>query len=204
MNHSKDYYKILGLSESASPDQIKSVYRKLALKYHPDRNPGKPEAEEKFKEISEAYYVLSDEKKRGEYDRFRKGGFPGGSFEGAKGFDVDELLRMFRGGASRTHSREYAGFGGFEDILGNIFSFSTASGPVRADTNTDTHASITIGRERALKGGSVKIRGPQGESLTVTIPKGLKSGQKLRLAGQGKTCPHCSKKGDLYLAVQIR
>ena len=223
MNGSKDYYKVLGVSENAPLEVVKSSYRKLALKHHPDRNPGRKDAEEKFKEISEAYYVLGDPKRRGEYDLYRKGGIGAGAFTGAQGFDFDELLRRFRGGAGGGVSgREFAGFGAFEDILGDLFSFSGARGRgsrgrtffyssaepeienEEAAASTDIHAAVTISRERALRGGTVRVRGPTGQSLAVAIPKGLKGGQKLRLAGQGKPCPHCAKRGDLYLEVAVK
>lgn len=220
MNGAKDYYKILGVSENASLDEIKKSYRKLALKYHPDRNPGQKGAEEKFKEISEAYYILSNPQKKQEYDTFRKGGFYGG-FEGARDFDFEEVLRMFRGGrvASQRGRRGYGGFGIFEDILGDLFSYG-AGGDERSrsftysrspedrsfssEGETDICSRISVSRQRAEKGGVVRVRGPKGESLAVHIPKGISSGKKLRLAGQGKICPHCRKKGNLYLTVLVK
>lgn len=225
MNAKKDYYQILGVSEASGADEIKKAYRQLAMKFHPDRNPDK-KAEEKFKEISEAYYVLSDGKRRKEYDSFRKSGFDaGGEFSGAQGFDFDEILRMFRGGGraqTGASSREYAGFGGFEDVFADLlgggrggartFSWSSAGrrtppGARAAEEgepegDTDIRAPIRISRDRALKGGAIRVRGPGGESLAVTIPKGIRSGQNLRLAGQGRLCPHCRKRGDLFLEVR--
>jgi DnaJ-class molecular chaperone len=198
----KDYYRILGVAEDASPDAVKAAYRKSALQYHPDRNRGNKDAEEKFKEISEAYYVLSDPKRRKEYDLFRKGGFSGGGFQGAQGFDFEEVLRMFRGasgarGGSGMHGAR--GFGAFEDILGGLFG-----GEAAGEVDTDMASRITISRERAEKGGAVRLTSARGETLVVTIPKAFASGGKLRLAGQGKVCPHCGKRGDLYLTVQVK
>jgi DnaJ-class molecular chaperone len=205
----RDYYRILGVAEDAAPDAVKTAYRKLALKYHPDRNRGNKEAEEKFKEISEAYYVLSDPKRKKEYDLFRKGGFSGGGFQGARGFDVEEVLRMFRGGG---HGGRAAGFGAFEDILGDLFSGRPGrtrtvyrfDGEEAGGADTDVASRITLSRERAEKGGPVRITSSGGETLVVTIPRGFTSGKKLRLAGQGKVCPHCGKRGDLYLTVQVK
>ena len=117
MGSSKDYYRILGVNEKATTDEIKKSYRTLAKKYHPDTNPNNKSAEEKFKEISEAYYVLSDAKKRFEYDAYKKGGQ---SFQGAQGFDYDEILKMFRGGqgGGRVHFRSSSPMRGFEEIFG--------------------------------------------------------------------------------------
>ena len=222
----KDYYKTLGVSEGVKAEDIKSAYRKLALKHHPDRNPGNKAAEEKFKEISEAYYVLSDKKKRDEYDMFRKGGGPrqgmgggGASFHGAEGFNAEDLMRMFRGGAAggRGSARESAGFGAFEDILGDIFGGHAATaGPgarayyyapqngMQEGEETDVQAKISVSAERAHKGGALKLTSPEGEKLTVQIPKGVRQGQKLRLTGLGRNCPHCRKRGDLYLQIHIK
>ncbi|MBI3315669.1 MAG: J domain-containing protein, partial [Candidatus Omnitrophica bacterium] len=115
MASNKDYYKILGVGESASLDEVKNKYRELAKKYHPDANPNNKSAEEKFKEISEAYYVLSDAKRRADYDAYKKGGFsatggPASGWQGAQGFDFEELLRAFQGakGGRSAHRR----FGG--------------------------------------------------------------------------------------------
>jgi DnaJ-class molecular chaperone len=215
MNPKKDYYQILGVAETASPEEIKKAYRQLALKFHPDRNPDK-KAEERFKEISEAYYVLSDPGRKKEYDAYRKGGFAahGGEFTGAQGFDFDEILRMFRGGgaARGASSREYAGFGNFEDVFADLLGGGARVRTARAepafdgdgaDTATDIRAPIRISKDRAARGGTVRVRGPGGESLSVTIPKGIKNGQKLRLVRQGRPCPHCGKRGDLFLEVRI-
>src|SRR5688572_24519500 len=126
----KDYYKILGVSSGASADEIKKTYRQMAKKYHPDTNPNNKAAEEKFKEISEAYYVLSDEKKRREYDSFKQSGFSQGpqagrgGFQGAQGFDYEEILRAFRsaqgggGGGGRYRVRSSGPANIFEGLFG--------------------------------------------------------------------------------------
>ena len=133
MASKKDYYEILGVKESASADELKKVYRTLAKKYHPDANPNNKSAEEKFKEISEAYYVLSDVKKRQEYDQYKKYGPSQGQshghgrtsqgFQGAQGFDFEEILRSFRsaqGGGGGTYRMRSSGGGGniFEGLFG--------------------------------------------------------------------------------------
>jgi len=237
MADAQDYYSVLGIPESSRPEQIKSAYRKLALKFHPDKNPGNKEAEERFKKISEAYYVLSDAKKRSEYDAYKRGGFAGGGggsggrggFEGAQGFDYEDLMRMFRGGGgARSSSRESAGFGSFEDILGDMFGGATRGGRPGASQSSyyytpadgrarravdeeenekgdvDVHAKIAVSKDRAQKGGVVRITSPEGETLSVTIPKGIRNGQKLRLVRRGRNCPCCHKNGDLFLAVHVK
>ncbi|MFC1576309.1 DnaJ domain-containing protein, partial [Candidatus Omnitrophota bacterium] len=122
----KDYYKILGVPEGATIDEIKKAYRTLAFKYHPDKTAGNKEAEEKFKGVSEAYYVLGDAERRSEYDAYRKGfggTARGGQFTGAEGFDFEEILKHFgglgggRGGSRRTVFTSGGGFD-FNDIFG--------------------------------------------------------------------------------------
>src|SRR3989338_4519256 len=99
----KDYYKVLGVSEKASADEIKKVYRKLAVKYHPDKNQGNKDAETKFKGLSEAYYVLSDPKRRTQYDQMRQlGGGQSANFAGSQGFDFEDLLRQFGSGRGKS------------------------------------------------------------------------------------------------------
>lgn len=213
----KDYYKILGVSESASENDIKKVYRALAKKYHPDANPGNKAAEEKFKEISEAYYVLSDAGKRRDYDNFKKSGFSqsgasygGGGysqgFQGAQGFDFEEILRMFRGGQQGTASRggrrvHFGGsMGGFEDIFGGGGQVEEEGVP---KISSDEGATLRISRTRAQKGGEVSFTSREGKKITVRIPPGISSGKKLRLARQGRLCPTCEHPGDLILTIKI-
>lgn len=138
----KDYYQILGVSESASADEIKKAYRKLAVKYHPDKNPTNPkEAEAKFKEISEAYYILSDDKRKAQYDQMRRfGGAQSGNFAGAQGFNFDDFLNMFtsRGGQS---TRGFSG--GAEHGQYSIFDeiFSQLGGGARGRTYRTSRSS---------------------------------------------------------------
>ena len=212
---SKDYYKVLGVRENASGDEIKKVYRGLAKKYHPDANPNNKSAEEKFKEISEAYYVLSDEKKRREYDAYKQSGFSQGpgraqGFQGAQGFDFEEILRAFRGaqggGSQRTHVR--FGGGGFEDVFGDIFG-GGAQGrdqeeePAFQEISSDVAAVLNISRARAQKGGEVSFTIREGKKITVKIPAGITSGKKLRLSRQGEICRTCNHPGDLILTIKV-
>jgi DnaJ-class molecular chaperone len=218
MNARKDYYKILGVGEKAGADEIKKAYRHLAMKYHPDKNPGNKAAEDKFKEISEAYYVLSDPKQREEYEQFKSGGFTGGNFQGAQGFDFSEFLNSLRGGRTGRSSRSSFDF---QDIFGDIFSgmggarggrtaYYQSPGYEEGDVyapdekvDTDIQLAAKIPKDRAAKGGKIMLKHKQGGTIAVNIPKGIRNGQVLRLQGQGHVCPHCDKKGDLLLKIQV-
>ncbi|SHK82231.1 molecular chaperone DnaJ [Pseudonocardia thermophila] len=151
----KDYYKELGVSSDASPEEIKRAYRKLARELHPDANPGDAKAEARFKAVSEAYGVLSDEKKRKEYDETRalfagggfRGGFPGGGFPGgAQGFDLNDLFGR--------------GPGGLGDLFGNLFGGATRTGPTgpRAQRGADVESELTIDFVDAVRGAEVPIK----------------------------------------------
>lgn len=203
----RDYYDILGVKASASESDLKKAYRELAKRYHPDTHPGDKAAEERFKEISEAYYVLSDAKKRADYDAFRSGGGFGrtagaqGGFHGAQGFDLDEILRAFRGagGGARRGTTQ---FRGFEDLFGSFGGPGTEE-TAEAPSEADTRAVLKISRQRAHKGGEVSFTTRDGKKITVKIPAGFASGGKLRLARQGRDCPTCQHPGDLILTVQV-
>lgn len=208
----KDYYELLGVKEGASADEIKKAYRVLAKKYHPDTNPNNRSAEERFKEISEAYYVLSDDKKRRDYDSFKRSGFSQGSsqggqaFRGAQGFDYEEILRAFRsaqggGGRYRVHTTGpmniFEGlFGGLGDELENEES------PVQK-ISSDMTATLKISKSRAQKGGEVRFSSKDGKTISVSIPPGISSGKKLRLSRQGNVCPTCDHPGDMILTIKV-
>lgn len=213
MIQTQDYYKILDVSEDVSQEELKKVYRKLALKYHPDRNPDKEESEAKFKEISEAYYVLSDPKRREEYDLMRKGGYSG-SFQGAEGFDFSEFMNTFSSGSSQFRgggASRFSNFNGFEDILGGIFGGRSKraygeDGQVRAGNseNTDIELETSISKKVLAAGGKISIRTTNGKKISVDVPKNIKSGQKLRVRGQGRNCPCCGKNGDIFLTIKLK
>ena len=206
----RDYYDILGVKPGVSEAELKKAYRELAKRYHPDTHPGDKAAEERFKEISEAYYVLSDTKKRADYDAFRSsGGYgrgPGGQggFHGAQGFDMDEILRAFRtAGAAGGCARRGAGqFRGFEDLFGSFGGPGTEEA-TEGSVEADVRAVLKISRQRAQKGGEVSFTTRDGKKITVKIPAGFTSGNKLRLARQGRDCPTCQHPGDLILTVQV-
>jgi DnaJ-class molecular chaperone len=214
----KDYYQILGVSESASEDEIKKVYRKLAVKYHPDKNPGNKEAETKFKEISAAYYVLSDAKRRKEYDQVRRFGGPkAANYAGAQGFDFEDLLRQFGGGRARASSAgRYSAFSDiFEDLFagGGTYYRQTGPGgahqyygspePESAEVDADVIVNLKISKDKAEKGGQVTFRSPEGKTISVKIPPQTRAGQKLRLTRQGRLCPACRHEGDLILQIKV-
>jgi DnaJ-class molecular chaperone len=211
----KDYYKILGVGENASPDEIKRAYRKLAVKYHPDKNPrNKKEAEEKFKEVSEAYYVLADFKRKEEYDAFRSGGFRG-AYTGARGFSFDDLLKQF-GMAGTGGSRVQSGgrYSVFSDFLGGAFGFGAGEdtafhtrGGTREyrqvrKSDSDINAVLQLPRASAGQSGRAIVK-IHGKKITVTVPPGIKDGQKLRVKGQGELCPYCNHRGDLILTINL-
>ncbi len=218
----KDYYQTLGISDKASAAEIKKAYRDLAKKFHPDANPGNKSAEERFKEISEAYYVLNDSKKREEYDAFKSGGFSQGyagasgqqGFQGAQGFDFNEILRAFRaqqggGRGGRQGMRFSGGTRGFEDVFGDIFggarqqSGGYAEDEVEDETPVDENATLRISKSRAQKGGEVTFAARNGKKITVKIPAGVTSGKKLRLTRQGNACPMCHHPADLILTLKV-
>lgn len=208
----EDYYKILGVKEDASAAEIKKAYRKLALKYHPDKNPGDKKAEEMFKKISSAYYSLGDEKRRKEYDNLRRAGAYTGDFSSAQGFDFSEFQRQFSGG--------FSGGSIFDDLFGDIFAgarrggtrtfyYSTGGGlrggsaQAASEVDTDITAELPIPKNLATKGGEAKFRLSNGKSITLKIPSGTKNRQKMRLKGQGDKCPYCKHKGDLIVTIKI-
>jgi len=223
----KEYYKILGVDKNASPEEIKKAYRRLALKYHPDRNKGDPKAEEKFKEISEAYAVLSDKEKRAQYDQF-------GSAEFHQRFTREDIFRNFDFGSifkdfgfdlGNIFERDFSlrggrpGFRGFQtgwnkkrrpDFQDWTDSFSFHSGYEKAShpqRRRDITHKLKITLEEAFNGvqKSISIRkGSVTNRIKVDIPKGIQNGQKIRLPGQGIDSSNgVSKLGDLYLKIEI-
>jgi molecular chaperone DnaJ len=188
----KDFYKVLDVSKDVSDAELKKVYRKLARKYHPDSNPGDAKAEAKFKEISEAYSVLSDSAQRKEYDqvramgggaRFTGGasggqGFPGG-FQGQGGGFEDVFSNLFGGGGR-------GGFGGF--------------GPQRG---SDLTMNTTLNFIDGVKGTSIKVN-LGGKEVSVNIPAGVNDGQKIKLRGKGQASPNGGEAGDLIITCTIK
>ena len=204
----KDYYHVLGVSKNASEEELKRAYRKLAMKYHPDKNPNKKEAEERFKEINEAYAVLSDKEKRKQYDTFGAEGFRQRFTQEDifRGFDFDEILSGLFGGRGRRESRS-GGRGGFDfgDLFGGQSPYQNMGRmPQKGE---DVLYELTISLEEAASGGEKRIsyrKNGKVEDVSVRIPRGIPSGKKLRLAGKGMEGKNGGPPGDLYLQIDIK
>lgn len=186
----RDYYEILGLKKTASDDEIKKAYRKLAVKYHPDKNPDDKSAEAKFKEASEAYEVLSDKQKRARYDQFGHAGV-GGNTGGNPfaGF----------GGSGQSFNFDFGG-SGLEDILGSFFGFG---GPRRPTRGADYRSSTTISFEESIF-GTTKTISLNDQTIKLKIPAGIDDGMSIRLSGRGGPAPAGGTKGDLYVQIRVR
>jgi molecular chaperone DnaJ len=187
----KDFYKVLGVSKDVSDAELKKTYRKLSRKYHPDTNPGDAKAEAKFKEISEAYSVLSDSKERAEYDQMRAMG-PGPRFNPGAGGG-----QGFPGGFNGANMG-----GGFEDVFANLFGGGGGfnRGPQRG---SDLSMSSTLDFIDGVKGTQLKVRLGSGET-TIKIPAGVQDGQKIKIAGKGQASPNGGPAGDLIISVTIK
>ncbi len=205
----KDFYKILGVSESASDSDIKKAYRDLAKKHHPDKHPNDKRNEEKFKEISEAYTVLGNKEKRQKYDQMRKfgaGGFGGqGGYGGFSGMNFDDLSSIFGGGKS---SRRSAG-SDFGDLFSDLFGGSASSrGSSRRHTTPgqDIKAEVTIPFDLAVRGGKHVVslnRGGKSQKLSINIPSGTDEGKTMRLTGQGESSPNGGPAGNLFITLHV-
>ena len=198
----RDYYEVLGVSKSASDDEIKKAYRKLAVKYHPDKNPGDKEAEAKFKEINEAHDVLSDKQKRARYDQFGHAGVGGAG----NPFGGGAAGNPFSGGAfnfnGQTFNFDFGSGGAFDDILGSIFGFG--GGARRSRRGADYQTNVTLTFEEAIFGTTKKVT-VEGDDLKVKIPAGIDDGMSIRLRGKGGPAPSKdAEPGDLYVRVRVK
>ena len=228
----RDPYEVLGVPRGASAAAIKSAYRKLAKKHHPDANKNDPKSAARFAELNSANEIIGDEDKRKQFDRgeidaegkprfqgFPGGGFPGGGFSGS-GFPGGGDPRGRAGaGGSETHTFRSGGNfsgGNFEDILNSMFGGAAARGarpgagtsqtfefdPGGIALDLDLSVTMTVSLEEAVNGGEKRVRLPNGKELNVKIPAGVTSGQQIRLKGQGETAPG-HRTGDVLITVNI-
>ncbi|WP_433675320.1 DnaJ C-terminal domain-containing protein [Microbacterium gorillae] len=203
----KDFYKTLGVSKDVSEADLKKTYRKLARKYHPDSNPGDSAAEAKFKEISEAYTVLSDKTQREEYDQIRAMGSgarfqaPGGGSSAGGGFE--DVFSMFNRGGRGQQQADFddifsmfnRGGGGFGGQAG------FRPGPQKG---ADVTARTTLDFATAVKGDTITLQGEDGKPFKVKIPAGVQDGQKIRLRGRGRPSSSGGENGDIVVSVSVR
>jgi curved DNA-binding protein len=223
----RDYYEVLGVKKTATKEEIKKAYRKMAMQHHPDRNPGNKQAEERFKEINEAYAVLSDREKRRQYDQFGPSGFRQrfSQEDIFRGFDISDLFKDLGFSTNDVFSRIFRGGGrggkvryeGFEDLFGQRggqaydFGGPFSAGGYQsqggmAQKGQDIHSDLNITFQEAAVGGEKKVRFSKGgrvEEVTVKIPPGIESSKKLRLAGKGMEGVAGGPPGDLYLKVTV-
>ena len=190
----RDYYEILGVSKNASDDEIKKAYRKLAVKYHPDKNPGDKEAEAKFKEVNEAHDVLSDKQKRARYDQFGHAGVNGSGNPFAGG-------NPFGGAGGQSFNFDFGG--GFEDILNNIFGGGSPFGSRRPRRGDDYQVNVQISFEEAIFGTTATVD-YNGSDLKIKIPAGIDDGMSIRLRGKGGPAPQGGEPGDLYVRIHVK
>ncbi|CAK8722131.1 MAG: curved DNA-binding protein [Candidatus Electronema aureum] len=210
-----EYYKILGVEKSATADEIKKSYRKLALKYHPDKNPGNKEAEAQFKEINEAYAVLSDEKKRKEYDTYGSAGFQQrySQEDIFRNFDLNDILSQFGfggQGGGRTSFR-FGGQGGnspfdFFSQAGGGGGCSSGGCRPQPTKGEDQTYELSVTLADVLHGADKNIslrRNGETQNVSVKVPKGIENGKRLRLSGKGAPSATGGQPGDLYLKVTV-
>lgn len=198
MSTQKDYYEILGVSKNASDDEIKKAYRKLAFKYHPDKNPGDKEAEAKFKEATEANEVLSDKQKRARYDQFGHAGVGGNSNNGGG--------NPFSGGSysfnGQNFNFDFGGDGNIDDIFSTLFGFG--GGRTQRRRGADYRTVLTVSFEESIFGTTKAVQ-VDGKEINLKIPAGIDDGQSIRLRGHGGPAPDSSgEAGDLLVQIRVR
>jgi len=212
----KDYYKILGVSKSATPEEIKKTYRKMAMKYHPDRNKGDKDAEAKFKDVSEAYAVLSDPEKRKQYDMFGSEGFQHRFTQEDifRDFDFGSIFKEFgfgsSGGSQNIFSQIFGGTGQTHFRTGGSpfgSTFGGQSGRAQGVRGQDLVYELSLTLEEASttteKVISYNIEGAKQDGISVKIPEGISTGKKLRLQGKGKPGMYGGPPGDLYIQIKL-
>ncbi|MBC8277664.1 MAG: DnaJ domain-containing protein [FCB group bacterium] len=200
-----DYYKILGVNKTASDEEIKKAYRKLAMKYHPDHTKGDKNAEEKFKKISEAYAVLSDKEKRQQYDQFGSTGFHQRFTQEDifKGFDFSDIFREFGFGGPNFFKGKG---GGMRFSFGSDSPFGVHAGRQSQVKGSDLVYELPVTLQEVATGTSKTVsfqREGRSEKMSVKIPKGMIHGKKLRIAGKGDPGPFGGSPGDLFIQTKL-
>jgi len=208
----KDYYKILGVDRNATEEQHKKAYRKLALKNHPDRNKESKGAEERFKEVNEAYAVLSDKEKRRQYDMFGAEGFQQrfSREDIFRNFDFGQVFKDFGFGSEDLFSRIFGGAGGGRQRVfsrgGDSFGGSFGRTGQQPQKGADLVLDLQVSFKDAVFGGTRTVsfsRGGREERISVNIPPGISSGKKLRVPGKGQEGPWGGPAGDLLIRIQV-
>ena len=213
----RDYYDILGVKKGASDDEIKKAYRNLAKKFHPDKNKGNKEAENKFKELSEAYAVLSDKEKREQYDRLGREAFSGfgGAGGGANpfaGFDFSQFAEQFGGARGRRAANTRQRGGGFTDIFSDLFGAGGGAAEYEMPEQ-EIEAQLTIDFRDAVLGATMDLT-VNGDRIKVKIPEGVADGQRIRVPRKGQPSiqihihvrphPFFDRRGDdIYIDLPI-
>lgn len=213
----EDYYKTLGVSRGASKEEIKKAYKKLAMKYHPDKNEGNKVSEEKFKKISEAYAVLSDDEKKRQYDQFGAEGFSNrfSQEDIFKGFDIGSIFDEF-GFGNNIFSSMFGGGGRRTGRQGSNYSFNFGNGQFPGNNGfggasqqrkpQKTELDLTLTLEEAVMGGkkTVSFSTDSGvDKIILAIPQGIEAGKKLKVRGKGAIDPYSGQRGDLYCRISI-
>lgn len=209
----KDYYQVLGIKPDASSNDLKKAYRRLAREHHPDRNPGNVQAEERFKEIQEAYGVLSDPEKKKRYDRMRRNPF------GRYGGDTNASESQHYQRAPDGTFFRFEGGGGLEDLFGGADSVTdffgkmfggsdptgraTSRGQRRGSRANDASTTLRIPFDQALQGGKTEVTLPSGKTIRIDVPKGVDTGFKIRLKGHGPAASEQAAGSDLYVTFEV-
>ncbi len=209
-----DYYETLGVTKSASPDEIKKAYRKLAIRYHPDKNNGDKSAEDRFKAINEAYAVLSDPEKKKQYDTYGSTGFHQrySQEDIFRNFDINDILKQFGFGGSFSGTTFRSGMGGGRSQQQGFSSFfnqqqgGRGCGFGQPVKGQDMTYQLMVSLEDVLHGTEKQIsfrKNGIAQHVSVKVPKGIEEGKKLRLKGKGGDAPPGGLAGDLYLKIQL-
>lgn len=215
----KDFYQVLGVAKDADAKDIKKAYRKLARKYHPDQNPGDKKAEEKFKEVAEAYQVLSDDGKRKEYDAIRAMAGGGARFAPGSDGSFEDMFSMFSSPGGKVRFSTSGGGAGFEDVLSSMFGggaragngyagagsfggFNGFNSRRRPERGANINSQVSIPLREAVAGTTVKVQNGNS-AVTARVPAGVTNGQKIRIAGKGQPGINGGAPGDIILQVTV-